>query len=500
MKPPTVWRICGAILVIAGCCISYAVAMRQQAAPVPAMAEQTVLAESGPDGDFATEVSIPAASREAAGLHSSAVKNQRIRQTRTVPGRIDYRSIQRVDLKAPVESLVLQVLVKPGDPVHPGTRLAVLSSPEVGLIRAEVEMREAELSIAAKACDWANRIAQHLEELLAALKAAPRPREVELQFEHKLLGDHRQKVLGAYARYILADQLNNDVQPLAASGSISRLTLQTREADREVAIAEFRAVCEQSMFEAAQQREKAQAGREYAQRLVEVSRQKLKMLLGAFTEVPTTSPGKPPGSAAVDSQSGELTRYYVISPLQGTVEQRSAAPEQRVPSAAPLFVVANTGMMEVAAEIRERDWQALSLKEGQPLSVSVPALGGRELVATVDYVGAAIAPASQAVPLVALLENPQHLLKPGMFVWVALPVAMPSEALAVPSSAVLTHAGKTFVFVEDAPGSFRRVNVTTGAATEQWIAVKGGLRLSEKVVDRGAFLLKSKLLLESLED
>lgn len=486
MKRPVIWGIAGIALLIAGSATVFQLKFRNR--PVPGAQEPPAGdAQASAEGEVKSRVVLPPAKFEAAGLHSTAVDKRALQQTRTVPGKIEYRSIRRVDLKAPVESIVRDVLVKPGDEVQPGTRLAVLESPEIGMVRAEVEKNEAELAIAAQAFGWAEQVTQHLEELLRSLKSSPKPQDVELEFENKLLGDHRQKVLGAYSRYVLADQLSADIQPLAANGSISMLTVKTRETNREVAKAEFRAVCEQSKFEAIQQREKGRANMDYARRLLDVSRQKLKTLLGAFTEVPEI-----PKVGTTDGS--ELTRYFVVAPFAGTVEQRSVANSQRVTLGAPLFVVANTDTLEAYAEIREREWQALTLQPGQSVTVKIPALGGREFVAKVDYVGRAVSPETQAVPLVAILANDRHLLKPGMFAWISLPMAVTDAALVVPPSAVLTHDGKTFVFVEDGQRTYRRVDVTTGAETNNWIVVTGGLRAREMVVDRGAFLLKSELL------
>lgn len=487
MKRPAAWSIAGISVLIAGCFAVYVMTLQSKRASVLNEPQANASQQAEAPGEIKSRVVLPPAKFEAAGLHSTAVDLRSLQKTRTVPGKIDYRAINRVDLKAPVESIVQEVRVKPGDAVHAGARLAVLESPEIGMVRADVEKNNAELTIATKAYNWAEQVAQNLGDLLKVLEDGPKPQDVERQFENKLLGDHRQKVLGAYSRYVLADQLNKDIQELAEKGSISMLTVKTRETNREVAKAEFRAVCEQSPVEAIQQRDKALANMDYARRLLDVSRQKLKTLLGAFTELPDIP-------KAGTSDGSELTRYYVVAPFAGTVEQRSVANSQRVAASAPLFVVANTDTLDVYAEIRERDAQALTLQPGDSVNVTIPFLEGHKFVATVDYVGRAVSPETHAVPLVAILSNAQHLLKPGMFAWISLPMGATDETLVIPPSALLTHDGKTFVFVEDGQHAFRRVDVTTGTETQNGVAITAGLRAHERVVDRGAFVLKSELL------
>jgi multidrug efflux pump subunit AcrA (membrane-fusion protein) len=80
-----------------------------------------------------------------------------------------------------------------------------------------------------------------------------------------------------------------------------------------------------------------------------------------------------------------------------------------------------------------------------------------------------------------------------------VPVGEQQQSLAVPSSAVQHHEVEAFVFVEEKPSTFRRVDVTTGLETADWIAITSGLRPGLLVVEEGAFFLKSELLLEAEE-
>jgi cobalt-zinc-cadmium efflux system membrane fusion protein len=100
------------------------------------------------------------------------------------------------------------------------------------------------------------------------------------------------------------------------------------------------------------------------------------------------------------------------------------------------------------------------------------------------------------VPLVAELENDDAHYKPGMFVWVDLPQGQSRDVPTVPAAAVLRHEGQAFVFVPEGEGRYRRVNVETGAEADDRLEVKSGLDVGQQVVAKGAFTLKSELLLE----
>ncbi|MEO8498625.1 MAG: efflux RND transporter periplasmic adaptor subunit, partial [Planctomycetota bacterium] len=142
---------------------------------------------------------------------------------------------------------------------------------------------------------------------------------------------------------------------------------------------------------------------------------------------------------------------------------------------------------------------ALSLATDQTLRLTVPAMPNAEFAAKVLFVGATVSSATLSIPLVAEVNNDAKLFRPGMFVWVDVPVAEPREALAVPVGAIQRHEEQAFVFVETSEDEFQRVDVETGIETPDWVEVTSGLTAGARVVDHGAFYLKSELLLEKEE-
>jgi membrane fusion protein, heavy metal efflux system len=430
-------------------------------------------------------------------ISSVSVAKRQVQEERTVPGTIDYRRLRRVELKAPVDTVVEKVRVKPGDEVKRGTRLADLTSPDVGLARAEVEKSQSDLKLANRAQEWAEEITRNLDELLKFLENKPTPQAVEKEFDDKRLGDHRQEVISAYTKYVLAEKLWTSAEALVKSGAISEQTARQRESNREVARDLYLGVREQSPIEAWRMREKSRQNQNFARRQVDVAKQKLRTLLGAFSAVDESA-----------EEGAALTQFYLNAPFEGTVEKREASDSQRVAAGTLLFVVANTDVLEVSAEIREGVWQAVSpffssdSDAKRVVKVVVPTLGeDREFEAVVDYMARAVDPVTRAVPLVALLDNPRHEFFPGMFAWIRIPAGRAEEALVVPPAALWTHDKHDFVFVEDEtePRKFHRVDVKVGKETPEGVTIASGLREGQRVVVEGVFLLKSELLLEPEE-
>ena len=102
--------------------------------------------------------------------------------------------------------------------------------------------------------------------------------------------------------------------------------------------------------------------------------------------------------------------------------------------------------------------------------------------------------------MLAVVDNSERLLKPGMFVDVELNPKNDADVLQIPTSAIQRHSGATFVFVPDGTGAFRRRDVTFGRLTTDVAEVLSGLDDGDSVVVRGGFALKSELLSELLAE
>ncbi|MBI4169562.1 MAG: efflux RND transporter periplasmic adaptor subunit, partial [Acidobacteria bacterium] len=104
--------------------------------------------------------------------------------------------------------------------------------------------------------------------------------------------------------------------------------------------------------------------------------------------------------------------------------------------------------------------------------------------------------ASRTAHVRVVLENRSGKLRPGLFVTVAMPLrgASEVEAAAVPDDAVQKLSGLPAVFVELEPGLYELRPVETGREAHGMVEVRHGLEEGEKVVARGAFVLKSELL------
>jgi cobalt-zinc-cadmium efflux system membrane fusion protein len=437
-------------------------------------------------------VSLPASSQAAAGIALATVEIRPLRDHITVPGRLDYDARTRLDYASPVDGIVSRVFVQVRQRVEKGAALAELSSPDVGEARDEVRRREDDRVIAKKAADWATTIADNVEALLEALASHPPLADIERQFQDRTLGAYREKILGSYSRLILVEKVIAGTKSLGEGGVLSGRIVEERASNLEVAKANYIAACEEARFLTRQERDRGRAALEQADRLVQISREHLRTLVGSRLE----SEGSGDDEAESPGDTGSLSSIVLRTPFDGLVEDVFIARGERARVGDRLFVVADTSTLWVRAQIHERQWTTVDVEEGQAVRVVVPGAEVHDASARVKHVGATVEADSRSVPLVAELANDDAHYKPGMFVWVDLPQGAVRETLAVPAAAVMRHEGKAFVFVPDGEGRFRRVDVKTGVESGGFVEVSAGLAAGQQVVSQGAFVLKSELLLE----
>lgn len=428
-------------------------------------------------------IKLSAEKLRAAQLHVTACQQRDLDDVRTVPGKITYNESRHLEINALVESVVTQVLVNPGQVVKKGEPLAVLSSPEIGLARDEVAQCRANLALAQKEAARTEEIATNLAALLELLKKHPEPVVIEKTFEERLLGDHRQTVVAAYSQLFLAEAVTADTRALEEVGGISGRLAEQRQSTREVAKAAFETACEQSTFAMSKARDQTRAAVQHAERLLAVSDQRLKALGGDDAA----------GEMSVGTALSELVSR---APFDGVVEERLAVTAAHVAAGQPLFVLADTDALWVSAEVPERDWNSFDNGAQKELSIRAPSLSDSETTAQVKFIQGKISPETRTLTIVGELDNRDKKFRPGMFVWVSVPMSQPRQALAVPATAIVDHEQSRFVFVADEADTFRRVDVKTGVETSEWVEITDGLQPGQQVVDRGTFVLKSELLLE----
>src|SRR5262249_45346523 len=122
----------------------------------------------------------------------------------------------------------------------------------------------------------------------------------------------------------------------------------------------------------------------------------------------------------------------------------------------------------------------------------------KPLQAEIHYIGSVVDKTSRTIDVDAILDNPDHRLKPGMFVDVELRFGPDTPVVYLPTSAIQRHAGETFVFVPKGEEQFERINVQLGRSTPRHVEIVEGIAAGQPVVVEGGFALKTEMLRATL--
>ena len=186
----------------------------------------------------------------------------------------------------------------------------------------------------------------------------------------------------------------------------------------------------------------------------------------------------------------------VPSPISGRVVARNAAPGFLTqPGVAPApFTVADLSTMWMLANVIETDAPAYKL--GQEVEVTVPAYPDKVFKGHVTALGAMIDPNTHRQLVRSEIDDPEHLLRSGMFASFVIRVGNPVRSLAVPAEGVVREGDGTMtVWSTKDNRRFTKRTVKTGLQQDGWTQILEGLSPGETVVTDGAVFLSNKLAL-----
>ncbi len=172
----------------------------------------------------------------------------------------------------------------------------------------------------------------------------------------------------------------------------------------------------------------------------------------------------------------QLARMRIVAPFDGTTGIGLVNVGDYVKDGADLVNLEDLRTVYVDFRLPER--YLPRLKVGQASQVSLDALPGQRFAAEVVALEPQVDVNGRSVLVRATLDNPQGLLRPGMFARVETVLATRSEALVVPEEALVPQGGKQFVIkvVDGAPQAEGRA-----ARVSQRSEVEIGLRRDGKV-------------------
>jgi cobalt-zinc-cadmium efflux system membrane fusion protein len=179
----------------------------------------------------------------------------------------------------------------------------------------------------------------------------------------------------------------------------------------------------------------------------------------------------------------------IYSPIAGTVVQRKVGPGQFINSGAsdPVFVIGDLSTVWLLAFVRETEASGVTV--GQEIAFSLLAMPGTEFKARIDYVAAAIDPATRRLLVRATIDNKDGRFKPEMFANVTIYTGGDRPSVGVPKRALIYEGERVRLWVAHDDKSIELRNIQTGLTNGDLVEVRINLRAGEKIVTKGSLFI-----------
>lgn len=186
----------------------------------------------------------------------------------------------------------------------------------------------------------------------------------------------------------------------------------------------------------------------------------------------------------------------VTSPHTGTVIDKNAKDGMKIEPGMRVYQIADLSTVWVMATLYE--YQLPYVKVGQPVVMNLEYLPNQTFDGKVAYIYPYLQKESRQVKVRVEFENPDGLLKPGMFATLQLANTLDQNAVLAPREAIIATGTRKVAFVSLGAGKFEPRNVETGIETQKGlIEIRSGLKPGEEVVVSGQFLLDSESKMRS---
>jgi membrane fusion protein (multidrug efflux system) len=200
----------------------------------------------------------------------------------------------------------------------------------------------------------------------------------------------------------------------------------------------------------------------------------------------------------VDNMRAMITKKELRAPFDGQIGIRQVNVGQMINAGQQ--VVALTSLDPVYVDFALPQHHLAQLSQGLEVRVQSDAVPGRVFKGKLTAINSMVDTVTRNVSVQATLENPDHLLRPGMFAKAEVELPEKHAALVIPGSAVSYAPFGDSVFViekkkDEKTGKetqvIRQQFVRVGEARGDFVSVTEGLKAGETVVSTGVFKLRN---------
>ncbi|MEZ5940827.1 MAG: efflux RND transporter periplasmic adaptor subunit [Planctomycetaceae bacterium] len=190
--------------------------------------------------------------------------------------------------------------------------------------------------------------------------------------------------------------------------------------------------------------------------------------------------------------------YQLAAPISGFISERYVQLGDLAKPDVPLLRIVNLDKVQTTVHVIEKDYRKVQI--GQQADVKIDAYPGQVFRGVVRQIAPVLDPDTRTAEMRLDVDNPEHLLKPGMYARVSLRSQQSQPGLTIPLSSVLDDGEQTWVYtVSVDPAIIQRQIVQLGASDGKIVEVLHGLPDDSRVVTLGNRLVNEGQEVRAIE-
>ena len=517
-----------AVLAVFGFLLTRSARSQTKETPAPSLSDAVTLSHQG---------------AQYAGIETAAVTAEMVTNEVQASGQIAYSADSTVKISPRLQGRVREVFVKVGDHVTVGQTLALLDSVDAAAAQTTARQTENRLRLAKQTLDRNERLYRlGTPEVTSAQATLDQARAAAAASKDALDRTKQQAAIGGFAQPPVETAQSAVITARTALVQAqSDLAQAQRDRDRKAKLVEI-GVAARSDLEAAdnvlekaraaatadgdslkiaeqalQREQKAFKTNLYAEQQVRAAeaaaRQTVlqeaaadralrlaKAAILASLQQARSDYEAAQADAANAQRVLELLGHpdpggviHIVAPVAGVITDRQVSPGQMVDQSQmtpwQMFVLSSTDKVWIDADVYEKDIHAIAI--GQPVSIRVAALPGKEFKGAVLRIAPTLDKTSRAVKVHMEAPNQDGAMKDGMYASVTIFPGKGRKLLTIPASAVQHDGDNDYVYVPQ-NGKYVRRTVTLGAHLKERYVITNGLTEGETIVTHGTIFLDNQ--------
>ncbi len=187
-------------------------------------------------------------------------------------------------------------------------------------------------------------------------------------------------------------------------------------------------------------------------------------------------------------------RTYYRASISGVVVKKQVLQGAAIKAGQEIMRIANLSRLWAYIHVFEKDLPFI--KKGQKVILKTQGYPDKEFKGYVDLIYPFLDTKSKDIKVHIIINNPQKILKPGMFAEVRMKQELKGEHIIIPDSAIIYSGNKSYVFISLGAGKFELRPLMVKLTSDGKALISSGLAENEQVVINSQFLLDSEASLK----